>query len=114
VCQGSQAGTVSPRLAKYQVMSSTSVLQTGALVAGDAVVTVQLNSLWGVLQWWLGRSKQHLAGPPWYSTWNWQMAKQSVATLSRLEPRVLACGHGPIMAGKDTAAALRALANYVW
>lgn len=85
----------------------------GVLLTGDAVLTVQLNSLWGILQWWLGRSKQHLAGPPRYSTWSWQVAKQSVTTLARLEPRVLACGHGPIMSGKDTALALRALADHV-
>ena len=83
------------------------------LISGDAVLSVQLNSLWGFLQWGLRRSKPHLAGPPRYSTWKWHVAKQSIATLAQLEPRMLACGHGPVMTGRDTALALRALADHV-
>jgi glyoxylase-like metal-dependent hydrolase (beta-lactamase superfamily II) len=83
------------------------------LICGDAVLTVQLNSLWGFLRWGLRRSKPRLAGPPRYSTWRWRGAKQSIETLAQLEPRVLACGHGPIITGGDTALALRALADHV-
>ena len=82
------------------------------LIAGDAVLTVQLNSLWGFLMWSLGRSKQCLAGPPQYSTWNWRAAKESVATLARLEPCVLACGHGLPMSGSGTASKVCAFAEH--
>jgi glyoxylase-like metal-dependent hydrolase (beta-lactamase superfamily II) len=83
------------------------------LLTGDAVLTVQLNSLWGFLLWSVGRYQRRLAGPPQYSTWSWRAAKESIAALARLEPRVLACGHGPIMTGQDIAPALRALADHV-
>lgn len=82
------------------------------MIAGDAVVTVNLNSVWGFLVWSLGRSQQRLSGPPWYTTWSWRVAKASMETLARLEPRVLACGHGPTLRGNDTAAALRAFAEH--
>ncbi len=75
------------------------------LITGDAVLTVNFNSLWDLL--WF---KQRVSGPPWISTWNWPAAKQSVAALARLEPRVLAPGHGTPMANA-TAAKLRALAE---
>jgi glyoxylase-like metal-dependent hydrolase (beta-lactamase superfamily II) len=81
------------------------------LIAGDAVVTVELNSIWGFLMWGLGRHKQRVSGPPWYSTWNWKMAKESVAHLARLEPYVLATGHGAPMSGGEIARELRAFAN---
>jgi glyoxylase-like metal-dependent hydrolase (beta-lactamase superfamily II) len=72
------------------------------LIAGDAVVTVNLNSLWGFLLWGFGRSKQRLSGPPWYTTWSWRAARQSVAPLARLEPLMLASGHGLPMSGTGT------------
>jgi glyoxylase-like metal-dependent hydrolase (beta-lactamase superfamily II) len=77
----------------------------GVLIAGDAALTVDLNSVAGVL---FGR--QRVAGPPWYTTWDWSAAKRSVGALAELEPRVLLPGHGrPLTVG--TAAALRALAK---
>jgi len=76
------------------------------LITGDAVVTVKVNSLSGLL---LGR--QGLAGPPWYTTWSWRAAKESVATLARLSPSVLAGGHGTPLTGPETAGALRAFAR---
>ena len=78
------------------------------LVTGDAVVTLQLNSLPGLV---LGR--QGLSGPPWYTTWNRPAARTSVARLAELEPRVLAGGHGMPMTGVETAGALRAFADRV-
>lgn len=76
------------------------------LITGDAVVTLRVNSLSGfVLQ------RQGLSGPPRYTSWSWRAAKASVATLARLEPRVLASGHGVPLAGPDTAGALRAFAD---
>jgi glyoxylase-like metal-dependent hydrolase (beta-lactamase superfamily II) len=76
------------------------------LITGDAVVTMRLNSISGlVLQ------RQGLSGPPWYTSWNWRAAKASVDTLARLEPLVLAGGHGTPLTGAETASALRAFAE---
>jgi len=50
---------------------------------------VNLNSLWDfVLQ------RQQVSGPPSISTWNWQAAKASIAVLAKLEPHIIAGGHG--------------------
>ena len=76
----------------------------GVLIAGDAVVAVNLNSLVGVL---IGR--QGVFGPPRYSTWDWVAAQHSIAALAALEPRILATGHGPVLA-KNAAQALHGLA----
>jgi glyoxylase-like metal-dependent hydrolase (beta-lactamase superfamily II) len=81
------------------------------LIAGDAVVTVELNSLWGMLLWFLRRSGQKVSGPPWYSTWKWQQAKQSATVLAALGPHVLATGHGTPMFGAGIAQALRAFTD---
>lgn len=78
------------------------------LITGDAVVTLQLNSLAGLL---LGR--QGLSGPPRYTSWSWRAARESVARLARLEPNVLAGGHGSPMTGAATAGALCAFAAHI-
>jgi glyoxylase-like metal-dependent hydrolase (beta-lactamase superfamily II) len=82
------------------------------LITGDAVVTVDLNSFWGFLLWSLRLNKQRVSGPPWYSTWNRRAAKESVAALAGLEPRVLASGHGMPMTGDGTARELHAFADH--
>ena len=82
------------------------------LITGDAVVTVHLNSLWGFLLWGFRRNKQRLSGSPWYTTWSWRAAKESVAPLARVEPRVLASGHGLSMTGHTTTRELRAFAAH--
>lgn len=77
----------------------------GVLLTGDAVLTVDLNSLGGLVA---GRPR--VAGPPTYTTWQGWAAVQSVGVLADLEPRVLAPGHGrPLTSG--AAAELRALAR---
>ena len=76
------------------------------LIAGDALLTVSLNSLWGLIQ-----NKHTVSGPPWYTTWNWPAAKQSVASLATLEPRVLADGHGIPASGAETAGRIRAFSD---
>jgi deazaflavin-dependent oxidoreductase (nitroreductase family) len=77
----------------------------GVLIVGDAALTVDLNSVDGVL---CGR--QRVAGPPWYTTWDWPVATRSIRALAGLEPRVLLPGHGgPLTVG--TAAALHTLAQ---
>jgi glyoxylase-like metal-dependent hydrolase (beta-lactamase superfamily II) len=81
------------------------------LITGDAVVTADINSVCGFLFWSLRINQQRVSGPPWYSTWNKQLAKESVVALAALEPRVLASGHGVPMQGEGTARELHAFAN---
>jgi glyoxylase-like metal-dependent hydrolase (beta-lactamase superfamily II) len=76
------------------------------LITGDAAATVNLNSVPGLLA-----GRQRVSGPPYISTWNWPAARQSVAALARLEPDVLACGHGRPMAGPQAAAALASFSS---
>lgn len=76
------------------------------LIAGDALVTVQVNAVWGLL-----RQPAGLSGPPWYTTANWRAAQESVRVLARLAPRVVAPGHGPSLSGPDTARAVQAFAD---
>jgi len=76
------------------------------LITGDALVTLELNSLSGLL-----RQRQGLSGPPWYTSWNWRAAKVSVARLAKLEPRVLAGGHGIPLTGTGVTRALEAFAE---
>ena len=78
----------------------------GVLIAGDAVLTVNLNSPWDLLL-----NKHRISGPPYIATWDWPMAKKSVALLAALEPQVLGCGHGKVMMGPETARQLRAFSD---
>ena len=71
------------------------------LITGDAVLTVNLNSVPGLLA-----GRHRVSGPPYISTWNWPAAQQSVAALASLRPAVLACGHGRPMTGARAAASL--------
>ncbi len=76
------------------------------LIAGDALVTVNLNSPWGLL-----RNTPMVSGPPWYTTCSWHAAKESAASLALLEPRVLAGGHGVPMTDSDTPERVRAFSK---
>jgi deazaflavin-dependent oxidoreductase (nitroreductase family) len=70
----------------------------GVLLTGDAVTTVDLNSMGG----WL-TARHRLAGPPRYTTWDWPAAVRSVRDLAALQPRVLGPGHGrPPLTGTAT------------
>ncbi len=73
-----------------------------ALISGDALMTLLVNSPAGLL------GRQGLSGPPWYTTWDRRRAATSLVTLARLEPSVLAGGHGRPMTGPATAGAVRA------
>jgi len=77
----------------------------GVLITGDAVVTVDLSSLLGVLI-----NNQGVYGPPRYSTWDETAAQRSITALAALEPRVLGTGHGPVWID-GAAQALQALAR---
>jgi glyoxylase-like metal-dependent hydrolase (beta-lactamase superfamily II) len=75
------------------------------LLTGDAVLTVNLNTLPGLL--W---EKPQVSGPPRYTTWDWTSARRSVEVVAALDPLVLAPGHGrPLVTG--TTPALRRLAT---
>lgn len=76
------------------------------LITGDALVTMKMNSLTGLLM-----QRPGISGPPLYTTWNRRAARDSVDRLARLEPAVLAGGHGKPMTGTDTAAVLSAFAG---
>jgi glyoxylase-like metal-dependent hydrolase (beta-lactamase superfamily II) len=75
----------------------------GVLITGDAIVTADLNSPWGMLSWVFHTNKLKMSGPPRYSTWNWRKAKASVAVLGKLKPRVIGTGHGAPMTGDGVA-----------
>jgi glyoxylase-like metal-dependent hydrolase (beta-lactamase superfamily II) len=76
------------------------------LITGDAVLTVNLNSIRGALV-----QRHTVAGPPRISTWDWRKASESVAALARLQPSVLAPGHGRPMGPPAAASALSSLAE---
>ncbi len=77
----------------------------GVLITGDAVVTLDLNSLRG-----LAKRRQCVSGPPWVATWSRRVAEKSIASVAALDPQVIAGGHGVPVAGEEAAAGLRALA----
>jgi glyoxylase-like metal-dependent hydrolase (beta-lactamase superfamily II) len=81
------------------------------LITGDALLTVDLNSIWRFSLWALRQNRRKVSGPPWYSTWNRLAAGESVMLLARLEPRVLAPGHGLPISGERMASELRACAS---
>jgi glyoxylase-like metal-dependent hydrolase (beta-lactamase superfamily II) len=77
----------------------------GVLLSGDALVTVDLNSVTGVLT-----GRRCLAGPPWYTTWDRRAAQRSIAALAQLDCRLIAPGHGsPLVDGSGQS--LRAFAD---
>jgi len=60
-----------------------------SLIAGDAFVTVQQESIYKVLT-----QKQEISGPPKYFTTDWEQARQSVIKLQALKPSLAITGHG--------------------
>ena len=77
------------------------------LITGDAVLAVNLNSVRDLLT-----GTHRVSGPPHISTWNWPAAKESVAVLAGLEPRVVACGHDRPMSGPKPAQHLRSFSDH--
>jgi len=78
------------------------------LIAGDACLTRNVFSPWDLLT-----GRQRLALPPFISCWDWRRTRESVAGLARLEPRVLAAGHGVPMTGPGVAEDLRRFARRI-
>lgn len=72
-----------------------------ALIAGDAFVTVEQDSLYKVLT-----QKKELTGPPVYFTTDWDAAEQSVRNLEALKPSVAITGHGITMSGEELSSGL--------
>jgi glyoxylase-like metal-dependent hydrolase (beta-lactamase superfamily II) len=79
------------------------------LISGAALVTVSISSLWGLVL-----RKPRVSGPPWYVTWNRRTAKVAIASLARLEPLVVAGGHGLPVTGSETPGKVRALSERLW
>ena len=66
------------------------------LIAGDAFVTTEQESLYKVMT-----QKQEIHGPPAYFTPDWIEARRSVERLAALRPALAATGHGPPMRGDE-------------
>lgn len=75
-----------------------------ALIAGDAFVTVEQDSLYKVLT-----QMKKLTGPPVYFTTDWHAAEQSVRKLEALHPSVAISGHGVPMSGEELTSGLSQL-----
>ena len=69
-------------------------------IVGDVVLT---SALWGLVPNW-----QRISRPPWIASWDWRRSKDAVAMLARLEPNVLASGHGAPLSGPSVARQLYA------
>ena len=80
------------------------------LIAGDALLTVDAGSIGGVLSWILRPNKPRVCEPPWYTNWNHDQATVAAYAVVRLQPQVLATGHGRPLSGDAATAALRAYA----
>ena len=75
------------------------------LLAGDAFCTTKPESFFEAAI----AQKPELHGPPAYFTSDWTLARQSVQTLSTLEPQIVAPGHGKPIAGANLPSALKEL-----
>lgn len=67
-----------------------------ALIAGDAFVTTEQESVYAVLT-----QKEEVNGPPAYFTPDWIAARRSVEQLDALRPSLAATGHGVPMTGSE-------------
>jgi glyoxylase-like metal-dependent hydrolase (beta-lactamase superfamily II) len=76
-----------------------------ALVAGDVVATMDLDTWRGIVS-----QKKTISRPPSPFTYDWEQAGASVRRIAELKPRVLACGHGEPMTGPEVAAELEKFA----
>jgi deazaflavin-dependent oxidoreductase (nitroreductase family) len=76
------------------------------LLAGDAVATVDADSLLGMLS-----RKQQISRPATPVTPDWEAAERSVKEMAALRPRVLAPGHGEPLKGPTVAEKLEVFAE---
>lgn len=76
------------------------------LIAGDAILTVDLDDMRALLT-----KEQRLSRPPSPATYDWLSVRKSLQVLAALKPFVIASGHGIPMRGPNLAAALQDFAN---
>ncbi len=81
----------------------------GVLIAGDALVTTNQESVIAVMT-----QKKELHGPPKYFTPDWGAAARSVKELAHLEPSVVASGHGHALYGDELRKDLHKLSKKFW
>ena len=77
----------------------------GVLLAGDAVTTMNLDSLFDTVI-----TKREMCRPPVPGTIDWPQAHASVRALAALRPKIVAAGHGKPIA--DAAGQLQRLADH--
>jgi glyoxylase-like metal-dependent hydrolase (beta-lactamase superfamily II) len=80
--------------------------EDGLLIAGDAITTVEQESLYEVIT-----QKQEMHGPPAYFTSDWRAASNSVKKLANLKPNIAISGHGLPMSGEELRKELQILAD---
>lgn len=78
----------------------------GVLIAGDAFVTTKAESIISVIL-----QLKTVSGPPKYLTTDWAQARQSVKDLMKLEPEIVATGHGQPMQGSEVRRLLHKLSE---
>ncbi len=76
------------------------------LLAGDACVTMDLDSAMGILT-----EEPRISRPPASYTYDWDQAHASVELLADLRPKVIGTGHGEPMSGAGVAEGLTELAR---
>lgn len=81
------------------------------LLAGDAFVTVDMESPVALAGDVLGIGKPALSRPPVHATVDWPAARRSLARLAELRPEIVACGHGDPMRGAGIAEQLATFAD---
>lgn len=79
--------------------------EDGVLLTGDAVLTVDVNSVAGLVA-----RAPRVGGPPWIATWDRPAAEAAIAVLAGLRPQVLGTGHGAAITGPAAARQLAGLA----
>jgi len=80
--------------------------EDGTLLVGDAFCTTKPESFFEAAL----AQQPELHGPPSYFTSDWESARQSVQRLAKLNPTVVAPGHGKPLSGPTVPDALRMLA----
>ncbi len=81
--------------------------QTGrAMLPGDAFCTTKPESFFDAAL----AQPPELHGPPAYFTWDWDLARESVQSLARMDPLLIAPGHGKPILGANIGNALQELA----
>ena len=78
----------------------------GVLIAGDALVTTKAESVISVMF-----QLKSVSGPPKYLTTDWALARSSVKELMKLEPEIVATGHGKPMHGTEVRRSLHKLSE---